>query len=423
METLLRIWRTKEIRQSVLFVLFAVTLFRIAAHIPVPGIDATGLSALLNGNQFLGLLNVFSGGTLKSFSIVALGVSPYITSSIVFQLLGMIFPSMEEMQKEEQGRQKLNRWTRVATVPLALLQGFALLKLIGQKGSSFGVNIHLSGFEWVVALVSMVAGTIFLMWLGELISERKIGNGVSLMIFAGIIAGLPSFIGQSAATYNSSQLFNVLVFIALALVTLIGVIIITEGQRNIPVQYARGSRLGASSSKVESHLPLRVNMVGMIPIIFSLSIVVLPPLVAQFFVDARTVVIRDIANFIIQLFANQTFYGIFYFVLVVAFTYFYASIVFKPTDVAENLQKQGGFVPGIRPGVPTANYFEWVVNRLLLTGALFLGLIAVLPIIVKGVTGNANFIVGGSSVIIVVSVVIDIIKQMESQLTMRSYDV
>ncbi len=421
METLLRIWRTKEIRQSVLFVLFAVTLFRIAAHIPVPGIDATGLSALLAGNQFLGLLNVFSGGTLMSFSIVALGVSPYITSSIVFQLLGMIFPSMEEMQKEEQGRQKLNRWTRVATVPLALLQGFALLKLIGQQGTSFGINIQLTGFEWVVALVSMVAGTVFLMWLGELISERKIGNGISLMIFAGIIAGLPSFIGQSVATYNSSQLMNVLIFLALALITLIGVIVITEGQRNVPVQYARGARIG--STKVQSHLPLRVNMVGMIPIIFSLSIVVLPPLIAQFFVDARTQVIRDVATFVIQLFANQTFYGIFYFVLVVAFTYFYASIVFKPTDIADNLQKQGGFVPGIRPGVPTANYFAWVSNRLLLTGATFLGVIAVLPILVQGATGNANFVVGGSSVIIVVSVVIDIIKQMESQLTMRSYDV
>ena len=421
METLLRIWRTKEIRQSVLFVLFAVTLFRIAAHIPVPGIDATGLSALLAGNQFLGLLNVFSGGTLMSFSIVALGVSPYITSSIVFQLLGMIFPSMEEMQKEEQGRQKLNRWTRVATVPLALLQGFALLKLIGQQGTSFGINIQLTGFEWVVALVSMVAGTVFLMWLGELISERKIGNGISLMIFAGIIAGLPSFIGQSVATYNSSQLMNVLIFLALALITSIGVIWLTKSQPNVSVQYERGARIG--STKVQSHLPLRVNMVGMIPIIFSLSIVVLPPLIAQFFVDARTQVIRDVATFVIQLFANQTFYGIFYFVLVVAFTYFYASIVFKPTDIADNLQKQGGFVPGIRPGVPTANYFAWVSNRLLLTGATFLGVIAVLPILVQGATGNANFVVGGSSVIIVVSVVIDIIKQMESQLTMRSYDV
>lgn len=421
MEALLRIWRIREIRGSILFVLLLVTLFRVAAHIPVPGINTDGLSALLAGNQFLGLLNVFAGGTLESFSVVALGVAPYITASIVFQLLGMIFPTVEEMQKEEQGRQKLNRWTRWATVPLALLQGYALTKLISQQGASFGVNISLSGFEWATALISMVAGTVFLMWLGELISERKIGNGMSIMIFAGIIAGLPAIIGQSIATYTSSQLVDFIIFAVLALVTVVGVVIIGEGQRNIPVQYARGARIG--STKVSSHLPLRVNMVGMIPIIFALSIVVLPPLVAQFFVDARTQAVRDIALFTIQLFNNQTFYGIFYFVLVVAFTFFYASIVFRPENVAENLQKQGGFVPGIRPGVQTSEYFQWVVNRLLLTGALFLGLIAVLPIIVQQATGNANVVVGGASVLIVVSVVIDIIKQVESQLTMRSYEI
>ncbi len=421
MEGLLRIWRIREIRESILFVLLAVTLFRVAAHIPVPGISTEGLSALLAGNQFLGLLNVFAGGTLSSFSVVALGVAPYITASIVFQLLGMIFPTVEEMQKEEQGRQKINRWTRWATVPLALLQGFALTKLIGQQGASFGVNISLTGLEWATALISMVAGTVFLMWLGELISERKIGNGISIMIFAGIIAGLPAFLGQTLATYTSSQMVDFIIFAVLTLITIVGVVVISEGQRNIPVQYARGARIG--STKVDSSLPLRVNMVGMIPIIFALSIVVLPPLVAQFFVDARTQVVRDIALFIIQLFNNQTFYGVFYFVLVVAFTFFYASIVFRPENVAENLQKQGGFVPGIRPGVQTANYFQWVVNRLLLTGALFLGIIAVLPIFVQQATGNTNFIIGGASILIVVSVVIDIIKQVESQLTMRSYDV
>lgn len=421
MEALLRIWRIREIRGSILFVLLVVTLFRVAAHIPVPGINTEGLSALLAGNQFLGLLNVFAGGTLESFSVVALGVAPYITASIVFQLLGMIFPSVEEMQKEEQGRQKLNRYTRFATVPLALLQGYALTKLIGQQGASFGVNISLSGFEWAAALISMVAGTVFLMWLGELISERKIGNGMSIMIFAGIIAGLPPFLGQTISTYTANQLVDFIVFAVLALVTVVAVVVVSEGQRNIPVQYARGARIG--STKVQSHLPLRVNMVGMIPIIFALSIVVLPPLVAQFFIDARTQAVRDIALFIIQLFNNQTFYGIFYFVLVVAFTFFYASIVFRPENVAENLQKQGGFVPGIRPGVQTSQYFQWVVNRLLLTGAVFLGLIAVLPILVQQATGNANFVVGGASVLIVVSVVIDIIKQVESQLTMRSYEV
>lgn len=421
MEALLRIWRIREVRQSLLFVLLCVTLFRVAAHIPVPGINTDGLSALLAGNQFLGLLNVFAGGTLESFSVVALGVAPYITASIVFQLLGMIFPSMEELQKEEQGRQKINRWTRLATVPLALLQGYALTKLIAQQGASFGVSFTLTGFEWVTALISMVAGTIFLMWLGELISERKIGNGVSIMIFAGIIAGLPGFLGQTIATYTSSQLVDFIIYAVLALVTIVGVVVITEGQRNVPVQYARGARIG--STKVQSHLPLRVNMVGMIPIIFAISIVTLPPLAAQFFVNARTQFVGDAATFIITLFSNQTFYGIFYFALVVAFTFFYASIVFRPERIAENLQKQGGFVPGIRPGVATANYFQWVVNRLLLTGAVFLGLIAVLPIIVQQATGNVNLVVGGSSVIIVVSVVIDIIKQVESQLTMRSYDV
>lgn len=420
MEAFLRIWRIREIRESLLFVLFAVTIFRVVAHIPVPGIDTAGLSALLAGNQFLGLLNVFAGGTLLSFSVAALGVAPYITASIIFQLLGMIFPSVEEMQKEEQGRQKLNRWTRLATVPLALLQAYAITKLIAQQGAQFGVTINLTGFEWVTALVSMVAGTIFLMWLGELITERKVGNGLSIMIFAGIIAGLPNFIAQTAATYTSGNLVSIILFVVLAIITVVGVVVITEGQRNVPVQYARGARLG--SGKTQSTLPIRVNMVGMIPIIFALSIVTLPPLFAQFFVSARTTVVRDVATFVIQLFSNQTFYGILYFALVVAFTFFYASIVFRPEQIAENLQKQGGFVPGIRPGVQTAQYFQWTMNRLLLTGAGFLGIIAVLPTIVQQITGNTNFVVGGASVIIVVSVVIEIIKQIESQLTMRSYD-
>lgn len=421
MDALLRIWRIREIRYSLLFVLLGITIFRFAAHIPVPGISTSGLSALLAGNQFLGLLNLFSGGTLESFSIVALGVGPYITSSIIFQLLGMIFPSVEEMQKEEQGRQKLNRYTRWATVPLALLQGYALLKLIGQQGAQFGVAIELTGIEWVTALVSMIAGTIFLMWIGELITERKVGNGLSIMIFAGIISGLPGFVGQLVATYTSNQLTDVIIFVALALVTIVGVVYISEGQRNIPVQYARGARLG--STKVQSTLPLKVNMVGMIPIIFAVSIVTLPPIAAQFFVAARTQFIRDAATFIIQLFSNQLFYGVLYFVLVFAFTFFYASIVFRPEQVAENLQKQGGFVPGIRPGKQTAEYFQWVVNRLLLTGATFIALIAVLPLIVQEATGTANLVVGGSSVIIVVSVVIDMLKQVEAQVTMRSYDV
>lgn len=418
METLKRIFRTAEIRNALLFLVFVIVVFRVAAHIPVPGIDASGLASLLAGNQFLGLLNMFSGGTLGNFSIVALGVSPYITSSIIFQLLGMIFPSMEELQKEEQGRQKINRWTRFATVPLAFLQGYGLLRVLESQSQ---VNLNLQPWSFMLAMICMAAGTVFLMWLGELVTERKMGNGISLLIFAGIMAGLPGAIAQALATYTSQDLLSIVLFIVLAVVTIVGVVVVTEGQRNIPVQYARGG--GAVSGKVQSSLPLRLNIGGMIPILFALSIVVLPPLLAQFFVQARTEMVRNVAQWVIVTFQNNTIYAVAYFVLVVAFTFFYASIVFKPEQIAENLQKQGGFIPGVRPGEQTVKYLQWVMNRLLLSGSVFLATIAVLPNVVQGITGNQNLAIGGSSIIIVVSVVIDIVKQVQSQLSMRSYDV
>lgn len=417
MNYFLRIFRIPELRNGLLFILMVVTIFRLAAHIPVPGIDTSSLSSLLAGNQFLGLLNVFSGGTLENFSVVALGVAPYITASIIFQLLGMIFPSMEEMQKEEQGRQKLNRWTRVATVPLALLQGYALVTLINKS-----TGLFISGFDLAVALVSMAAGTIFLMWLAELISEKKLGNGMSIMIFAGIVASFPGFIAQTFSTYTRSELVDIIVFAALMLVTVIAVVFISEGQRNLPVQYARGGATGGGT-KVMSSLPLRVNMGGMIPILFALSLITLPPLLGQFFVDARTEIVREVATWAVSAFSSGWLYPVVYFSLVVMFTFFYASIVFRPDQVAENLQKQGGFIPGVRPGLPTANYLQWVVNRILLAGALFLGVIAILPVIMREITGNPNLLVGGSSVIIVVSVIIDMVKQTEAQISMRSYDV
>lgn len=417
MNYLLRLFRVPEIRNGLLFTLLMVTIFRLAAHIPVPGIDTTSLSALLSGNQFLGLLNVFSGGTLKNFSIVALGVGPYITSSIIFQLLGMIFPSVEEMQKEEQGRQKINRWTRVATVPLCLLQGYALVTLINQS-----TGLVIAGWDLLIAMVCMTAGTIFLMWLSELISERKLGNGMSIMIFAGIVASFPGFLAQTLATYTQSQLTDIIVFIALLVVTVVGVVFVSEAQRNLPVQYARGGG-NSGGTKVISTLPLRVNMVGMIPILFALSLVTLPPLIGQFFVNARTEFVRNIATWMVSAFSQGWLYGLAYFLLVVMFTFFYASIVFRPEQVSENLQKQGGFIPGVRPGEQTTKYLQWVVNRILLAGAMFLGIIAVLPVVMQELTGNQNLLVGGSSVIIVVSVIIDMVKQTEAQMTMRSYDV
>jgi preprotein translocase subunit SecY len=258
------------------------------------------------------------------------------------------------------------------------------------------------------------------MWLGELISEKKMGNGISIMIFAGIIASMPGFLAQLLATYTSADLMNVLILLAVTVVTIIGVVVVSEAQRNIPVQYARG---GGQGSKVASSLPLRVNMGGMIPILFALSLIVLPPLVAQFFVNARTEFIREAATRTIALFGDNVFYGVVYFILVFSFTFFYASVVFKPEQVAENLQKQGGFIPGVRPGEQTAKYLQWVVNRILLLGAVFLATIAIMPVVMQEFTGTQNLVVGGSSVIIVVSVIVDIVKQVEAQLTMRSYEI
>lgn len=420
MEIFRRIWQIKELRDSLLFILFVITVFRVAAHITVPGIDPSGLQAFLASNQFLGLLNVFSGGTLENFSVVALGVAPYITASIIFQLLGMIFPQVEEMQKEEQGRQKLNRWTRFAVVPLAILQAYGLMAIIGQQAALSG-GFNLQGIYLVTALLSMTAGTVFLMWLGELISERGVGNGISILILAGILAGLPRALQQTAATYTPGDLFDVILFVVLLLVTVVAVVVINEGQRNIPVQYARSS--GGNRGAVASHLPLRVNMGGMIPIIFAISLMVFPPLVAQFFLTARSSFIQNAAQTVITIFQDNLFYGALYFLLVFGFTFFYASIVFKPDNIAENLQKQGGFIPGIRPGEQTARYLDWVKNRILLTGATFLGIIAVLPIVVQEITGNPQLVVGGASVLIVVAVVIDMVKQIEAQVTMRKYDI
>ncbi len=420
MNTLLRIWKTKEIRNSLLFVILMLIIFRVAAHIPVPGVDASALKDIFAGNQFFGLLNIFSGGTLENFSVVAMGVAPYITSSIIFQLLGMIIPSMEEMQKEEQGRQKITQWTRLASIPLAIIQGYGLILLLSQSGSFFQ---NASVLTLLFAIVTMTAGTVFLMWIGELISEKNIGNGISILILAGIVAGLPTLLSQSFAVYDRSQLITMILFVAATIITVVGIVIMNEAQRNIPVQYARHIQGARLSGAVTSHIPLRLNMGGVIPIIFAISIILFPTVIAQFFLNARTEILREIANWTIQLFQNQLFYGIIYFVMVFLFTYFYSAVVFHPDQVAENIQKQGGFIPGIRPGKNTSEYLGWITNRLLLVGATFLSLIAVLPLLVQQATGNANLVIGGTSILIIVAVVIDSVKQIEAQLTMREYEV
>lgn len=420
MNTLLRIWKVKEVRNSILFIIAMLILFRITAHIPVPGVDASALKDIFGDNQFFGLLNIFSGGTLESFSVVAMGVMPYITSSIIFQLLGMIVPQIEEMQKEEQGRQKINQWTRLATIPLSAVQAYGLILLLSQQGSFFTSS---SAWMTMFAILSMTTGTIFLMWIGELISEKNIGNGISILILAGIIAGLPQFLSQSLSIYDRTQLVTLILFVLASIVTVVSIVIMNEAQRNIPVQYARHMRGSRLSGSVSSHIPLRLNMGGVIPIIFAISIVLFPTMIAQFFVNARTAWLREVATWTLQIFQNQLFYGIIYFLLVFIFAYFYTAVIFHPDRVAENIQKQGGFIPGIRPGKQTSDYLGWVVNRLLFVGASFLSLVAVLPLIVQQFTGNASLVIGGTSILIIVAVVIDSVRQVEAQLTMREYDV
>lgn len=420
LESLRQIWKTKELRDSVLFVLAMLVVFRIATHVPIPGIDVQNLKAFFDSNQVLGLLNIFSGGTMEQFSVVTLGVGPYITASIIFQLLGMIVPRLEEMQKETGGQERINQYTRVATVPLALLQSYGMLSLLRQ--SSLGIIGDMTRFDWAVALSAMTAGTLFLVWIGELISERKIGNGVSILIFANIVSRVPSLIQQAAVTYDSTQLFTWIAFAAIGAATIAGVVFITEAQRNVPVIYAKRMRGAKMFGGVQTFLPLRVNMAGVIPIIFAISIILFPPMIAQFFIHAKTEAVVKAAQAVISFFQGQLAYGIMYFVLVFLFTYFYTAVVFHPEQVAENLQKQGGFVPGIRPGRPTAEYIMKTLNRITPAGAGFLAVIAVLPLAVQQLTGSQSLVVGGTSLLIVVSVAIEIVKQLKSQLTMREYE-
>ncbi len=420
LDKLEQIWRAKDLRNSILYVLGMLVIFRLAAHIPVPGVNTAALKDFFSGNQILGLLNIFSGGSMQNFSIVMMGVGPYITASIIFQLLGMVMPKLEEMQKEESGRQKINMWTRWLTVPMAVLQAFGMITLL--RRSSTAILTDVSGLQIAGMILVISAGTVFLMWIGELITEKNVGNGISLLIFAGIVSGLPQAIQQVIVTFDQSQLFLILGFVLVAIVTVIGVVYITEAQRNIPVQYAkqvRGNRMYGGTS---THLPLRVNMAGVIPIIFAISVVLFPSMIAQFFVQARSAWIASAAEWVIRLFNNQIFYGVSYFVLVFAFTYFYTEVIFHPDQIAENLQKQGGFIPGIRPGKHTSQYLANTTHKIIFVGALFLGLIAILPLILRAVTNTRALALGGTSLLIVVAVVIETVKQIESQLTMREYE-
>lgn len=409
-----------DLRKKILFILGVLVVFRIAAAIPVPGVDAERLKLFLSGNQFFGLLNIFSGGVLDNLSIVMLGVGPYITASIIMQLLTMIFPRLKEMYHEEgeAGRQKFNQYSRLLTVPLALLQSYGLLILLIRQQ----VIPALSPFEYATSMFVATAGTLFLMWLGELITEKGVGNGVSLLIFAGIVSGLPLALRQELFTFSPEKLPLLIAFIAVSLAVIAGVVIISEGQRNVPVSYAKRIRGMRTYGGVSTHLPLRVNQAGVIPIIFAISIILFPGLIGSFLAGVPNPIMQRAANFLIQIFNNQLLYGVVYFVLVFMFTYFYTAVTFDPQAIADNVQKQGGFILGVRPGRPTAEFLARILSRITLVGGLFLGIVAVLPLVVQGIFSIQALTLGGTALLIVVSVVLETMKQVEAQLVMREYE-
>jgi len=409
----------KSLRNRILFVLAALVLFRILAVIPIPGIDALRLEQFFANNQFFGLLNIFSGGGLSNLSIVMLGVAPYITASIIMQLLTVMSARLKALYHEEgeAGRKKFIQYSRLLTVPLAALQGFGLLMLLSRQG----IIENLTFFDQVVNIFVITAGSVLLMWIGELISEFGIGNGVSIIIFAGIVASLPTTLQQILFTFDVSQIPLYIGFVAAAVAIVAGVVFITEAERPIPITYAKRIRGQRIYGGISTYLPLRLNQAGVIPIIFALSILLFPQMVVNFLAGIDNQIISAVSNFLLGVLQNPVIYSGTYFVLVFFFTYFYTAVTFDPEAIASNLQKSGAFIPGVRPGRTTALYIAKILNRITFVGALFLGSIAVLPLIMQGVTNIAAFAIGGTALLIAVSVVLDLVKKIDAQVSMREY--
>ena len=419
MTTLRTLLSNPDLRRRVLLTMGLLVVFRVLAHVPMPGVDLAALREFFTRNELFGLLNLFTGGSMENFSLVLMGVGPYITASIIFQLLVIIVPRLEELQKEgEAGRQQINQYTRLLTVPLAVLQGYSTLLLLRNQG----VVDLAGGFDLIAILLTITAGTMLVMWFGELISEYGLGNGVSLLIALGIMTGIPTSLSQTYATIDQTGYLSVLIFGVLALFATVAIVFVNEAERQIPIIYARRVRGLTRQGGVSTNLPLKVAMAGVIPIIFALSLMLFPPVVARFLQTMDIDWVRTAAEKTIDLFGNDTFYGITYFIFVIAFTYFYTFVVFQPEQVAENIQKQGGFVPGVRPGRETANYLGAVLSRLTLFGALFLGLLAVLPFIVQAITNVQTLVLGGTSTLIIVSVVLDTMRQIRAHLQTRRYE-
>ena len=421
------VFKDRILRNRILFVGFGFFLFRLLSAIPVPGVNADRLRTLLTDFQFLGFLNVFSGGGLNQLSIVMLGLGPYITGSIIMQLSTVMSPKLKAMYHEEGeiGRKKFTQYGRLLTVPLAALQGYALLTLLEKQQ----ILAPLSFFQMTTNIMVIIAGAMLLTWIGELMTEFGVGNGTSLLIFAGIVVALPAQFGQFMAAYGTSSfpfidasvIPTAIAFIAAAIAVITGVVYATEAERPIPITYAKQVRGNRQYGGISTYLPIRINQAGVIPIIFALSMLVFPQVIASVLILSKQPVLLKISKALLDFVQNQWLYSITYFILVFVFTFFYTAITFEPESVATNLQKNGAFIPGVRPGQTTAEYIEKIVSRVTLVGATFLAVIAVLPLIMRSLTGIQSLAIGGTALLIVVSVVLDLIKKVDSQISMREY--
>ena len=422
LENLVAAFRAPDVRRKILFTLFILLIFRILTNVPVPNVNAERLAELFQTNQLLGLLDLFSGGGLATASIIGMGVNPYINASIIMQLMQGVIPTLQELAREgEYGRNKINQYTRMLTVPLAFAQGYGFSVLLSGAGVIPAAPFF--SVQTLSLLLSFAAGTILLMWLGELITERGLGNGISFIIFAGIVGRLPD---QAAPIITAPEgLLRIIPFALITIVIIAAIVFINEGQRRIPVQYAsrvRGRRMYQGQT---THLPLKVAVAGVIPIIFAVSILLFPATIATYFTESDIGWVRSAAEFIAFHLSQQNIlvYGTLYWLLTVFFTYFYTAFVFKPDETADYLRKNGGFIPGIRPGRPTQDFLARVVNRITLGGALFLATVAVLPFILSAlIPGTDTLGLGGTSVLIVVGVVVETMKQLEAQMLMRNYE-
>ncbi len=419
-EKLQLLLRDPALKKKTIFTLAIFLFFRIFAFLPVSVIDLVKLKLLFSQNQFLSLLDMFSGGTLINFSVMALGLNPYINASIILQLLSAIFPQLEKLAKEgEYGRFKMNQYTRFLTVPLTILQSIGIFMLLKNQK----VIGNLSPIEFFSFIFTLVAGTFILVWFGELISEFGLGNGVSLLIFVGIVGRLPVLLGKTALTINQELFFNIGTFAVLSVLVIATVVFVNQAIRRIPVYYAKRIKGNKVYQGATNYLPLKLNQAGVIPIIFAVSFVLMPQLIGNFLRYVKNPAVAGIATFLANAFnPSGFFYNLFYFILVVAFTFFYTVVVFNPQKIADEIQKNGGFIPGIRPGLATKQFLEKIVYKITSVGALFLGVIAVLPALVSKLTGMNELVIGGTGILIVVSVILETFKTIEAQLIMKSYD-